>query len=233
MTDQKSDVHRSRITEYLDGLYRPATPELEELRRIGEEGHIPIILKDTETLIGVILRMVKPLSILEIGTAIGYSASYFSEIACRYAYDETEGEANDPSEGGMPHITTIEIDPLYAADAERNLQGRENVTLVRGDARDVLAELDEIYDLVFIDAAKSHYAEFWEAVMPHTKKGTVIICDNILMKGKTADPSLDTEGRFVTNIKYMRQFLDMITADERAATSVIPAGDGMSISVVL
>lgn len=227
MTD-KSDVHRRNTElrnaelsdkEYIYGLYRPASDALAGLRQTGEEGHIPIILKDTETLLGVILQMKKPQRILEIGAAIGYSASFFSEIASRYSDDA--------------RITTIEVDPLYAADAERNLEGRDNVSLVRGDAREVLDGTDEIYDFIFIDAAKSHYAEFWEAVMPHAKSGTVIVCDNVMMKGKTADPSIDTEGRFVTNIKYMRQFLDMITADERVMTSVISAGDGMSISVVL
>lgn len=219
MTD-KSDVHRrDAVKDYIDGLYSPASEGLAELRRVGEEGHIPIILKDTETLIGVILQMKKPKNILEIGAAIGYSASYFSERAAGYS--------------DAAKITTIEVDPLYANDAEENLKGRNNVTLVRGDARQVLAETDDEYDLVFIDAAKSHYAEFWEAVMPHVSEGAVIICDNVLMKGKTADPSIDEEGRFVTNIKYMRAFLDMITNDERVITSVIAAGDGMSISVVL
>ncbi len=213
---------RQSIKQYIDGLYRPASDDLAKLRKVGEDGHIPIILKDTETLIGVILQMKKPENILEIGTAIGYSASFISEICGRYSKETADAR-----------ITTVEVDPLYASDAERNLEGRSGVRLVRGDAREVLKNTDEIYDLVFIDAAKSHYAEFWETVMPHTKEGTVIICDNVMMKGKTADPSIDEEGRFVTNIKYMRAFLEMITADERVMTSVIPAGDGMSISVVL
>lgn len=96
MTD-KSDVHRrDAVKEYIDGLYSPASEDLAELRRVGEEGHIPIILKDTETLIGVILQMKKPKNILEIGAAIGYSASYFSERAAGYS--------------DAAKITTIEVD---------------------------------------------------------------------------------------------------------------------------
>ena len=226
MTDPKADVHRSyrEIEEYIESLYSPETDGLSALRKTGEDGHIPIILKDTETLIGVLLAMKKPRRVLEIGTAIGYSASYMAETLKTLGIEDVR-------------VTTMEIDPLYHADAERNLAGRDDVELLLGDARDLLRRMDdrtdEKYGFVFIDAAKSHYAEFWEAVMPHTEPGTVIVCDNVMMKGKTADPSADPEGRFVTNVKYMRQFLEMITADERVRTSVITAGDGMSISVVL
>lgn len=233
-----------KIGEYIEGLYAPVSEELERLRRTGEEGHIPIILKDTETLIGVILEMKKPKNVLEIGTAIGYSASYISEILSRIdaarggaecgpvrdAGCRAEGSAQIGAEKSM--VTTMEVDPLYYADAEKNLAERNNVRLLLGDAVDLLRDSDETYDLVFIDAAKSKYADFWEAVMPHVEAGAVIICDNVMMKGKTADPSVDTEGRFVTNIKYMRKFLEKITNDERVVTSVISAGDGMSISVV-
>ena len=86
--------------------------------------------------------------------------------------------------------------------------------------------------MIFIDAAKSHYREFWDEAVKLTHPGSVIVCDNILMQARTADESYDERGRFTTNIKYMREFLNYIASYEGAVTSILPVGDGMSISVI-
>lgn len=224
------NIANDKVTEYIGSLYRPLSEHLAELRKTGEKGHIPIILKDSERLLVCLVEMLRPARILEIGTAIGYSAAVFA-TACVNAGLDTE-------------ITTVEADPLYAGDARRNLTGYDNVTLVEDDGCRYMNEISccdgsetdgscgGTFDLIFIDAAKSHYREFWDAAVKLTRKGSVIVCDNILMQGKTVDDSYDERGRFVTNIKYMRDFLDYISSWEGAATSLLSVGDGMSISVI-
>lgn len=213
-------ITNDRVKEYIYGLYRPLNDELARLRQVGERGHIPIILKDTERLLITMIKKERPKRILEIGTAIGYSAAVLATAAGRDAI-----------------VTTVEADPLYAGDARGNLMGYGNVELIEGDGAEVMNEMAgepgfKAYDMVFIDAAKSHYMEFWEGALKVTRPGSTIICDNVLMQGKTADESLDERGRFETNIKYMRNFLEHISDCPEAETSIIPVGDGMSISVV-
>ena len=213
------NIVNDKVTDYIYGLYRPLSDELADLRAEGERRHVPIILRDSERLLITLIEMNRPERILEIGTAIGYSAAVFA-TAARQA-----------------KVVTIEIDPLYAANARANLTGFENVTLIEGDAARVMKDMaadgeTEKFDLIFIDAAKSHYMEFWKAALGVVKKGGVIVCDNILMQAKTVDSSYDERGRFETNIKYMREFIEHISDCEEATTSILPVGDGMSISVI-
>ncbi|MBQ9179311.1 MAG: O-methyltransferase [Firmicutes bacterium] len=213
------NIVNDKVTDYIYGLYRPLSDELADLRAEGERRHVPIILRDSERLLITLIEMNRPERILEIGTAIGYSAAVFA-TAARQA-----------------KVVTIEIDPLYAADARANLIGFDNVTLIEGDAARVMKDMadegeSEKFDFIFIDAAKSHYMEFWKAALGVVKKGGVIVCDNILMQAKTVDSSYDERGRFETNIKYMREFIEHISDCEEATTSILPVGDGMSISVI-
>lgn len=213
------NIVNDKVTDYIYGLYRPLSDELAALREEGERRHVPIILRDSERLLITLIEMKGPERILEIGTAIGYSAAVFATAAPR------------------AEVVTIEIDPLYAADARTNLAGCDNVTLIEGDAAQVMKDMaadgePEKFDLIFIDAAKSHYMEFWKAALGVVKKGGVIVCDNILMQAKTVDSSYDERGRFETNIKYMREFIEHISDCEEATTSILPVGDGMSISVI-
>ena len=211
------NITNDKVTEYIYSLYRPLTDELAQLREEGERRHVPIILRDSERLLLSLLEASRPSRVLEIGTAIGYSAAVFA----------TALPGSD--------ITTVEIDPLYAKDARKNLAGFDNVTLIEGDACEVMKDLSSKsceFGFVFIDAAKSHYREFWDGALAVTGRGSMIVCDNILMQAKTVDSSYDERGRFVTNIKYMRSYLDHISGYEGAVTSILPVGDGMSISVL-
>ena len=216
------NITNDKVTEYIYSLYTPLTDELAELRTRGEKGHIPIILRDSETLLVSLIESSKPERILELGTAIGYSAAVFGTAAKQAGLDT--------------RVITVEADPLYAGDARENLKGYDNVQLIEGDACQVMDEMKgseaACFDMIFIDAAKSHYREFWDRALQLTHKGSLIICDNILMQAKTADDSYDERGRFETNIKYMRAFLSHISGYEGAVTSILPVGDGMSISVI-
>ena len=222
------NIVNDKVTDYIYGLYRPLSDELAALREEGERRHVPIILRDSERLLLTLIEMNRPERILEIGTAIGYSAAVFATALNKNA-------SSDCDPGVSRGVVTIEIDPLYAADARTNLAGYDNVTLIEGDAAQVMKDMAsdvEKFDLIFIDAAKSHYMEFWKAALGVVKKGGVIVCDNILMQAKTVDSSYDERGRFETNIKYMREFIEHISDCEEATTSILPVGDGMSISVI-
>lgn len=202
------------VTQYIDDLYHPQGERLANLRRKGEKGHIPIILKDTETLLRVLLDITKPKKILEVGTAIGYSAAMMATY-CPGAV-----------------VWTVENDPLYVNDAVENLGDFENINIIQCDGRKMSANIDEVFDFIFIDAAKSHYRKFWDEALKMAKKGSVIVCDNVIMKGSIADETVDKKKRFVTNIKCMREFLEYITSLDDVTTTVLAAGDGVSISVL-
>lgn len=213
------NITNDLITGYINGLYRSPSPALGKLRAFGEENHVPIILKDTEGMLVNLLRMKKTRNLLEIGTAIGYSACCFAECCdCR--------------------VTTIEADEQAFRTASANIAElgfSDRVTPLCGDARQVLQELqqtDRRFDAVFIDAAKSHYREFWELALPLCEKEAVILCDNVLMKGMTASDQYDEKKKFKTSIRKMREFLQYITEIDYADTCILPVGDGVSFSLL-
>ncbi|MBR2778807.1 MAG: O-methyltransferase [Firmicutes bacterium] len=207
------------ITDYTDVLYRPLSPDLEKLRAEAEEENLPVILKDTERALAVLLRMRKPARVLEIGTLVGYSACCFAALC-----------------GPDTEIVTLERDPEMVRRAQRNIEAlgyRAQVHIVEGDARETIAGLDGPFEVVFIDAGKSHYREYWDAVLPLCADGAVIVCDNVLMRGAVVSEDYDSvPRRHRTSIRRMRAFLEYITGTEDAETAVLTAGDGLAVSVV-
>lgn len=209
-----------RIKTYLDSLYTPLDSELEKLRAAGESNHVPIIFRDTEEMLRSLMVMRQPERILEIGCAIGYSASVFAKACnCR--------------------VTTVEADEnMYkmACDNIKMLGLTDKINVMYGDARDVLVKLRETcseqFDMVFIDAAKSHYRSFWDLSLPLCKTKALIICDNVLMKGMTASDDFDVKRRYKTSIKKMRDFAEYIKEQSYADTCILPVGDGMSVSII-
>ena len=206
------------ISAYIDNLYVNENAKLEELREFAESKGVPIIQKDTEKLLKVIMKLKEPARVLEIGTAVGYSSCVFADC-CGCS------------------VLTIESDEDSARAARTNIENlgfAGLVEVVQGDARDILASLDEKeqFDILFIDAAKSHYREFWDLAMPHMKEECMVICDNVLMKGMTASDEYDERGRYKTSINRMRDFIEYINGLDYADTAVLPVGDGVSISLV-
>ena len=215
------NITNTVITEYINGFYNERTTALKELRKEAEANHVPIILRDTEDLLESLVLLKKPTKILEIGAAVGYSSSFFASL------DENI------------KVTTIEADEATYETAKANIKKlgyEDRITLLFGDAREVLAHLEKEgnkdYDLVFIDAAKSHYKAFWDLSMPIVKNDALVICDNILMKGMTASDEFDVKKKYKTSIKKMRDFLDYINSLEYAKTSTLSVGDGITISVL-
>ena len=222
------NITNNIITAFINTFYKNENKDLQELRAFAEAQHVPIILRDTEGLLLNLLRIKKPKKILEIGAAVGYSACCFAEgCDCR--------------------VVTIESSPQAFEIARNNIENMgfsDRVTVLSGDAREVLVKLAEEaeeaakddpeggFDVVFIDAAKSHYKAFWDLAMPLCNDEAMIICDNVLMKGMTASDEYDPGKKYKTSIRKMREFIQYITDLPYADTCILPVGDGVSISVI-
>lgn len=215
------NITNQDVVDYLDELFTPVSNELEEMRVNAESRNIPVIQRETERLLISLLEMNKPKRILEIGTAVGYSAAVFAKVR-----------------KGAEIITLEKSKPSYEEALQNidKLNLKSDIQVIFGDAKDMINLLGkenkniEPFDFVFIDAAKSHYMNFWNDIKDITKKGSVIFCDNVLMRAMTVDKKYDTHDKHRTNIKNMRAFLEYITNLEDVDTSVLPVGDGVSIS---
>ncbi len=208
------------VTEYLTGFYRPVNEDLSALRQMGEKDRVPIILRETEMYLNTLLPLVKPKKILEIGTAIGYSALYYAAM-CPAA-----------------EIYTIEKDEtaLYAAKHNISLAGKEGqIHTLFGDGQEQIDKLRDQgisgFDFVFIDAAKSHYKRFLDAALSVCREGAVIVSDNILQKAMTASDVYDPQNKHKTNIRKMREYLNYITSDNTLQTSLLSVGDGLAVTI--
>ena len=189
---------------------------LDKLRLKSESENVPIIHKDVENFLKLIIKMKKMNSVLEIGTAVGYSALMFSEVI-------PDGK-----------ITTIERYDKMHMKAKKNISGfnkEDQIEILFGDAADILKNnITMKYDLVFIDAAKSHYREFFELSLKHLNDGGVIISDNVLFKGRIVnDKYVEKRNRTIT--KNMRNYLEFINQSPYFST-ILPIGDGLSITMI-
>lgn len=217
------NITNEKISEYLDEKYIALDDELADFRKYNEENSVPLILKETEKFLSFLLDLTKPKKILEIGTAYGYSAIFFARK--------------------MPNATVTTIDrgqrmiPI-AEETFKSWKEGERIDFRTGDARDVLDEMIlesrgdkdfELFDFAFIDAGKSHYREFFDRVEKLCKPGSVVVCDNILMRGWIVDRSIEGGKRHRTNIKYMKQFLDYINEREDLSVSLLSSGDGLAV----
>lgn len=216
------NITNDLITAYINTLYSSDNPDLAELRRFAEENRVPIIQKDTEGLLLSLLKIKRPQRLLEIGAAVGYSACCFAD-------------------GCDCNVVTIEADEEVYKSAICNVDSlgfADKVEVLHGDAREVLEQMaynitdETLFDVVFIDAAKSHYKAFWDLALPLIKDDALIICDNVLMKGMTASDEYDPNKKYKTSIRKMREFIKYITGLEYADTCILPVGDGVSISVI-
>ena len=188
--------------------------ELAKIKEKALEEHIPIIMDDTLDVIAKILIEKRPEKILEIGTAVGYSAICFSEYL---------------KENGR--IDTIEKDEQREAEARENIKkvGVENkIKLYEGDAVEILPTLDEKYDVVFIDAAKGKYPFFLEQALRMLKDDGIILADNILYKGYVMSDYNKHKQR--TAVTHLRQYIKEISENPELETEILEVGDGLAIS---
>ena len=190
--------------------------ELEKIKQKALEEHIPIIMDDTLEVIDKILKEVKPIKILEIGTAVGYSAMCFSEYI---------------KDGGK--IDTIERDEERIAEARVNIKNvgvEDKINIYEGDAVEILPTLKEEYDVVFIDAAKGKYPFFLKEALRMIKPTGVILADNILYKGYVMSDYNKHKQR--TAVRNLREYIKEVTENPDIKTEILEVGDGLAISKV-
>lgn len=189
--------------------------EFEIVKKRALENHIPIIMDDTLEKIKEILEQEEPTRILEIGTAVGYSASCFA----RYAENAI--------------IDTIELDEERAKEAIVNTEKigvSDRINIMIGNAVEILPTLNEKYDIIFIDAAKSKYEIFLEEGIRLSKNGTLILADNILYKGYVMSDYNKHKQR--TAVRHLREYIRLVTENPNLKTEILEIGDGLSITRV-
>ena len=191
--------------------------ELSKIKQKALENHIPIIMDDTLDIVTKILLEYKPKRILEIGTAVGYSAICFSEYL---------------QENGT--IDTIERDTERVQEARENIKKvevQDKINIYEGDAVEILPTLQEKYDIIFIDAAKGKYPFFLSQALRMSHKGTIIIADNVLYKGYVMSDYNKHKQR--TAVRNLREYISEITNNEKLETKILEVGDGLAISKVI
>ncbi|MEW8973206.1 MAG: O-methyltransferase [Tissierellaceae bacterium] len=210
-----SNISEDYILDYIRGILPERDSYLKEMEKYAIENHVPIIEPEVAQLLRVLLKMKRPKDILEVGTAIGYSAL----VMC----DAQLGDCR---------ITTIERrDDMIELAEEFILKSpyRSNINIIKGEAEDILSEIEGMYDLIFIDAAKGQYLEFFNRCMDLLRPGGFIVSDNVLFKGMVATDELVIR-RKKTIVKRLRQFLKYINELDGYTSSVIPIGDGVALT---
>jgi len=206
------------IEDYIRSLIHVDDDYIKKLLAYAHEYHVPIVQPEVADFLEIFTRSHKAESVLEIGTAIGYSASIFAK-----------GMA------GKGKVVSIELKEELHQLAKENVSqmGVDTEFDFRlGDGREVLDELDEKFDIIFIDAAKGHYQKFFDKCFNMLNKGGVIISDNVLYKGMTAHDDYVIR-RKITIVKRMRTYLKFISEHPKLKTTVLPFGDGVALSYKL
>ena len=213
-----SNINHDYIQNYLFGLLPENEGIIKELEQYAAENGTPIVTPDVAGLLKVLIKTTGAKRILEVGTAIGYSSILIGASA-----------------GKDFEIVTIEKSEEMAAIAKENIEKAgmgNNITILTGDAEEVLKSVTGTYDFIFVDAAKGQYMEFLRNSMNKLKIGGLFVCDNVLFRGMVAERSL-LKRRKITIVKRLKKFLEYISRHEALQTSIIPMGDGVSISLKL
>lgn len=204
-----------RFVAYINSLDAGNPAYLDELEAYAIETQVPIIRKEMQSFMKTMLVMNKPKQILEVGTAIGFSALLMSEF--------TDG-----------HITTIEnYDKRIpiARDNFKKYHKEDQITLLEGDAMEVLKTLNGPYDFIFMDAAKGQYIHYLPEVMRLLSSGGVLISDNVMQDGDIIESKYAVTRRDRTIHKRMREYLYTLKHHEGLETSILTLGDGVAVSV--
>lgn len=210
-------ISGERMDTFLASLDAGNTPFLDQIEREALETNVPIIRTQTQGLLRFLLAVRKPMSILEVGCAIGFSALLMSEYA----------------PGGC-RITTIEKYEKRIPVAKENFAraGKQDaITLLEGDAADILKELAGSYDFIFMDAAKGQYIHFLPDILRLLAPGGLLVSDNVLQDGDILESRFAVERRNRTIHSRMREYLFELMHNGALRTVVLPVGDGVTVSV--
>lgn len=206
-----------RIITFINSLDTKNSEILEDIEREALADNVPIIRREMQSFLKVLLMVKKPMRVLEVGTAVGFSALLMSE----YVPEECA-------------ITTIENYEKRIPIARQNFvrAGKEKkITLLEGDAMDVLKTLEGPYDFIFMDAAKGQYIHFFDDVLRLLAEGGILVSDNVLQDGDIIESHYAVTRRNRTIHKRMREYLYELTHNEQLTTAVLPVGDGVTVSV--
>ncbi len=206
-----------RMAAFIDSLDQGNTPWLDEIEREALEAQVPIIRKPMQSLLKFLLAYAKPKQILEVGTAVGFSALLMREYS--------------PADC---HITTIEKYEKRIPVARENFKragAEDRITLMEGDAADILRELEGPYDMIFMDAAKGQYLHFMEDAMRLLAPGGLLISDNVLQDGDIVESRFAVTRRNRTIHARMREYLYELKHNPALETVILPVGDGVTLSL--
>lgn len=206
-----------RMVTYIRSLEVPESAVIEAIEQEALRDRVPIIRKEMQSFLKVLLMIKRPMRILEVGAAVGFSSILMSEYM---------------PEGG--HITTIEnYDkriPIARANFKR-ARKEEQIDLIEGDALEVMHGLEGPYDLIFVDAAKGQYIHYLPEVMRLLGSDGVLVSDNVLQEGDIIESRFAVERRNRTIHSRMREYLYELKHHDQLQTSIIPLGDGVALSV--
>jgi predicted O-methyltransferase YrrM len=210
-------IVNERIVAYINSLDTGNSEICNTIEKEALLDNVPIIRKEMGNLLKVLIALKQPLRILEVGTAVGYSSILMSE--------------------NMPEgctITTIENYDKRIPIAKNNFKraGKEDViTLLEGDATEILKKLEGPFDFIFMDAAKGQYVNFLPEVLRIMTKGGLLISDNVLQEGDIVESRYGVTRRNRTIHTRMREYIYLLTHSEELITSIVPIGDGITLSV--
>jgi len=210
-------MSHDRMLTFIDSLYAGNTPFLDELERTSLDEGVPIIRKPTQSLLKFFMEKEHPDTILEVGTAVGFSAILMSE----YAGDNCKVTTIEKYEKRIP----IARDNFIKAGKEKQ------ITLLEGDAIEILHTLQGEFDFIFMDAAKAQYINFLPDILRLLKVGGILVSDNILQEGEILESRYAVTRRNRTIHSRMREYLYEITHNIGLETVILPVGDGVSVSV--
>ncbi len=209
-------VADDRITTFIDSFDSEKPLYLNELENFAHQNHIPIIKKPVQGLLKLLLTIKKPMRILEVGTAMGFSALFMSEYA--------------PTGCEVVTIEKVEKRISQAKDNFAKHGQEKKITLLEGDAKEILSTLDSSYDFVFMDAAKGQYLNFLPDVMRLLREEGLLVSDNVLQDGEVLESRYAVTRRNRTIHSRMREYLYQLTHRGDLCTDIIPIGDGVTVS---
>lgn len=212
-------ITEERITSFLHSIYKEDAEMIRIIEQEAKAQEVPIVRAETKELLKVLILNQRPKRILEVGTAIGFSAIYMSQYL--------------PEDG---KIDTIEKYEPRINVAKKNFERTgltDRIRLLEGDAAEILKDLDGSYDMIFMDAAKGQYIHFLPDVLRLLAPGAMLISDNVMQDGDILESRYAVEKRNRTIHTRMRDYIYMLTHHDQLETVVIPLGDGVALSTKL
>ncbi|MDF2889489.1 MAG: Methyltransferase type 11 [Lacrimispora sp.] len=211
-------IVNDRVTEYIKSLETDRNGLLTEIGKVARKEGVPVLREETAAFLQTMTAAMQPQAILEVGTAVGYSALLMAEVM--------------PSDC---HITTIEKYEKRIPQAKSNFERAgeaDRITLYEGDAEEVLEGLNGPFDLVFLDAAKGQYLVWLPRILELLRPGGMLISDNVLQDGDIIESRYAVERRNRTIHGRMREYLFELKHCDQLITSVVPIGDGITVSIL-